>query len=37
MANYKNTLNEFAYLQIQPKLPHPIQAQSGLTRVPSSP
>nr|VDD60011.1 unnamed protein product [Brassica oleracea] len=37
MANYKNTLNEFAYLQIQPQLTHPIRAQSDtflpLTRV----
>lgn len=37
MANYENTLSESAYLQIQPKLTHPIQDQSGLTLVPSSP
>ena len=33
MAKYRKAFNEFTYLQIQPKLTHPIHAQSDQTRI----
>ncbi|CAN6827483.1 unnamed protein product, partial [Brassica oleracea] len=37
VAKYRKALNEFTYLQIQPKLTHPIHAHSDQTRISLNP